>query len=67
MFGTFLQISSDDLDAIDKDEHECEEKLREVCKKWLQGNSNASWEDIIMALEKKRRYDIRDEISRKHP
>ena len=31
MFGTFLPISTHDLDAIDKDRHECEEKLREKC------------------------------------
>lgn len=36
--GLELGVSPNDLQAIDRDKNQCEDKLREVCRYWLQGN-----------------------------
>ena len=61
-FGTFLEIHANKIEAIDKDSHSSEEKLREVCIKWLQVNPDGTWEDVIEALEKIERYDAIKDI-----
>ncbi len=57
-FGTHLEIDDNDLEAIGKDKYDCDEKLREVCRKWLQINPEGMWEDVIEALEKMGRQDV---------
>ena len=65
-FGTFLDISDDELESIEVDCHNCEDKLREVCRKWLQTQPAGTWTDIIEALENMGRYDIVKDIRTKH-
>ena len=63
-FGTFLDISHDDLEAINRDKHDCEAKMTAVCNKWLQVNPQGTWQDITMALEKMGRNDILEKINK---
>ncbi len=65
-FGTLLDISDDELESIEVDCHKCEDKLREVCRKWLQTQPAGTWTDIIEALENMGRYDVVKDIRMKH-
>ena len=51
LIGIQLGLSPDDLDIIEANCVDVEERLMKVLQKWFKSNPNPTWKDIITALK----------------
>ena len=66
LFGLFLGIPDDDLEAIDVDKRNVGDKLYVLCYKWLQMKPRGTWNDIVKALKKIERLDLAERLEKKY-
>ena len=66
LFGLFLGIPDDDLEAIDVDKRNVEDKLCALCYKWLQMKPRGTWNDIVKALKKIQRLELAERLEKKY-
>ena len=66
LFGLFLGIPDDDLEAIDVDKKNVEDKLYVLCYKWLQMKPRGTWNDIVKALKKIQRLELAERLEKKY-
>ena len=66
LFGLFLGIPKDDLEAIDVDKKNVKDKLYVLCYKWLQMKPRGTWNDIVKALKKIERLDLAERLGKKY-
>ena len=66
LFGVFLGIPNDDLEEIDEDKRNVDDKLDALCYKWLQMKPRGNWKDIMKALKKIKRLDLADKLEEKY-
>ena len=65
-FGLYLGIKNDDLEAIDENKMNVEDKLLALCCKWTQIKPRGTWKDIVKALEKIKRLDLAESLEEKY-
>ena len=65
-FGLFLGISNDDLEAIEADKKNVEDKLYALCCQWSQLKPRGTWKDVVKALKKIKRLDIAKRLKEKY-
>ena len=65
-FGLYLGIKNDDLEAIDENKRNVEDKLLALCCKWTQIKPRGTWKDIVIALEKIKRFDLAESLEEKY-
>ena len=65
-FGLYLGIKNDDLEAIDVDKRNVEEKLLALCYKWLQMKPRGTWKDIVRALKKIKALHLAESLEEKY-
>ena len=51
LIGIQLGLSPDDLDIIEANFVDVEDRLRKVLQKWFNSNPNQTWKDVITALK----------------
>ena len=66
LFGLFLGISNDDLEVIDVDKRNVEDKLYALCYKWLQMKPRGTWKDVVKTMKKMKRLDLAERFEDKH-
>ena len=66
LFGLFLGIPDDDLEAIDVDKRNVGDKLYVLCYKWLQMKPRGTWNDIVKALKVIQRLDLAERLEKKY-
>ena len=64
--GINLGISKDDLDKIQHDNQWDYQRKLEMSKLWLQRTPNATWEDVVIALQKMRKNKVAEGIRCKY-
>ena len=65
-FGIFLGVPNDELEVIDEDKRNVEDKLLALCCKWPQIKPRGTWEDIVKALKKIKRLDLAEKLEEKY-
>ena len=65
-FGLFLGISKDELEAIDENKRNVEDKLYALLYKWPQMKPRGTWKDIVNALKKIERLDLAGRLEEKY-
>ena len=65
-FGLCLGFVPDDLAVIARNKSDVDQSFAAVCDKWLKRNPSGTWEDIIIALEKMERFDLKIELEKKY-
>ena len=66
LFGLFLGIPDDDLEAIDVDKRNVGDKLYALCCKWPRIKPRGNWKDIVKALKKIKRLDLAERLEKKY-
>ena len=64
-FGRYLGFIPDDLKVIAKDEPGVDQSFSAICDEWLKRNPSGTWEDIMKALEKMERLDLKIKLQKK--
>ena len=65
-FGTFLPgIKSEDIQVIERDNRETDRQKAALFSKWLSVCSEASWQDVVSALQKSREIALQSLIYQK--
>ena len=65
-FGIFLGVPIDELEVIDEDKRNIEDKLLALCCKWPQIKPRGTWEDVVKALKKIKRLDLAERLEEKY-
>ena len=58
LFGCFLGIPDNELEAIDVDKRNVRDKLYVLCYKWLQMKPYGTWKDVVNTMKKMKRLDL---------
>ena len=66
LFGQFLGIPKEELEAIDEDKRNVGDKLYVLCYKWLQIKPRGTWKDIVRALKKIKKLDLAENLEKKY-
>ena len=62
-FGTFLpEIMSEDIQVIERDNRGTDRQKDALFTKWLSVHPEASWEDVLFALEKSQEYSLASKV-----
>ena len=65
-FGTFLPgIKSEDIQVIERDKKENDLQKAALFSKWLSVHPEASWQDVLFALEKSQEYTLASKLYQK--
>ena len=66
LFGVFLGVPKDELDAIDENKRNVEDKLYALFCKWTEIQPRGTWQDIMKALKKIKRLDVAEILEKKY-
>ena len=65
-FGTFLPgIKSEHVQVIERDKKENDLQKGSLFSKWLSVDPEASWQDVLFALEKSQEYSLASRVYQK--
>ena len=65
-FGTFLPgIKSEHIQVIERDKKENDQQKAALFSKWLHVHPDASWQDVLLALEKSQEYSLASRVYQK--
>ena len=65
-FGTFLPgIKSEHIQVIERDKKENDQQKAALFTKWLHVHPDASWKDVLSALEKSQEYTLASKVYQK--
>ena len=65
-FGIWLRLAPGDLAVITREKSGVDQSFAAVCDEWLKRNPSGTWEDIIIALEKMKRFNLKTELEKKY-
>ena len=65
-FGICLGFVPDELAVIARSKPDLDQSFAAVCDEWLKRNPSGAWEDIIIALEKMKQFDLKTELEKKY-
>ena len=66
LLGLYLDVPNDELDAIDEDKQNLDDKLYALCCIWPHIKPQGTWKDVVKALKKIKRIDLAERLEEKY-